>query len=476
MNKNLISYSLCFTAASLGALLVSCSSSPKAVKKADGYVAHSNGSFKLQPYKEVVLDNGLKIFFITDDSLPRVSLSLLVKTGSLQESAHDAGLNALTANLLEQGTQSRDANKIADEFGQLGSNLQVTPTSDSTLIFADSLSNSKEQLLSLISDVAMNPAFKDGEVQRIKSQVIAGLRKKIDNPSAFAGDKADAFIFGDHPYGRDVNGTEESVRSLTKQNIIKHFLIYYRPNNASLAVVGKFTPEFEAQVKEVFGKWTKRAVPALNIKPALESDALKVRVVTKKGLQQTQIRIGELGIARNDADYLTLRIANEILGGSFASRLNQKIRDDQGLTYSIYSSFDTRLQRGSFDISTFTKNETAGKTLEETLKVVNGFVEEGATEKELAAAKSQLMGQFPRAIETADRLAFNLLSLDFFGIKVDYLTQFTANVEKVKLADVNALIRKRIEPKKLKVLIYGDSVILPQLKAYSPEVVKAEVK
>ncbi|MNJ98431.1 Peptidase M16 inactive domain protein [compost metagenome] len=449
-----------------------CSSSSKSTKAGKGYVTYSSGSFKLQPYKEVQLENGMKVFFIQDQTLPRVSLTLLVKVGSLQESAADAGLNSLTAYMLEQGTQTRDAMTIADEFGQIASSLSISPSYDTTTVFADSLSNSKETLLNLFADVVMSPAFKDSEINRIRSQMVASLQKKVDNPSSFANEKADAFIFGSHPYGRDTSGTPESLKTLRKQSLIKHFLTYYRPNNASLAVVGNFDSSFEEQVKMGFGKWGKRNIPALNVPAPPESDSLKVRAVVKKNLQQTQIRVGELGITRNDPDYLTLRLANEVLGGSFASRLNQKIRDDLGLTYSIYSGFDTKLQRGSFDISTFTKNDSVGKTLAETLKVVNDFVAQGATEQELAAAKSQLIGQFPRAIETPDRLAYNLLALDFYGIPVTYLTNFNSNVNKVKLKDLNAAIQKRLHPKALRVLIYGDEKILPQLKSYSPEVVK----
>lgn len=448
-----------------------CSTSSKKVDK-NGYVKHKSGSFQLKPFKEVQLENGLKIFFIQDETLPRVSMTLLVKTGSLQENANQAGLNALTAYMLEQGTQTRDAMKLADEFGQIATNLDISPSYDSTTVYADALSNSKGTLLDLFVDVVMNPAFKDAEIGRIRSQMLANIKKKVDNPSSFASEKMDDFIFGQHPYGRDAMGTAESLRSLTKQNLIKHFLSYYRPNNSTLAIVGSYNSEFESQVKTAFAKWTRRNIPELKIEPSKAGDSLQVRALLKKNLQQTQIRIGQLGIPRNNPDYLTLRLANEVLGGSFASRLNQKVRDDLGLTYSIYSGFDTKLLQGSFDISTFTKNESVGKTIEETLKVVTDYVAQGATEKEVAAAKNQLIGQFPRAIETPDRLAYNLLALDFYGIPVTYLTDYNSNVSKISVKEVNDVIKKYINPGTLKVLVYGDEKVLPQIKSFKPEVVK----
>lgn len=453
--------------------MVACSSTKSSQPKpGPGYVVKGAGSFKLQPYKEVRLENDLRVVFIKDTTLPRISMTLLVKSGNVQEPSDRAGLNALTSYLLEQGTQSRPALKIADEFGQLGASLEITPGSDFTTIYSDSLSSDGEVLLDLFSDVAMNPAFQDREIPRIRSQMLAGLQKKIDNPSSFADERMDQFVFGNHPYGRDVNGTSEGLKAATKQDIIKHYLTFFRPNNSSLAIVGNFDEAFEAKVKETFGKWTKRTVPEAQVEAAPASDKLQVRLIVKKGLQQTQIRIAQLGIARNDADFLPLRLGNEAVGGSFASRLNQKVRDDLGLTYSIYSYFDVRKDKGSFDISTFTKNETAGKTLEETLNVLNDYVTNGAKDTEVKASRNQLIGQFPRAIETADRLAFNLLALEFYGIPVDYLTTYNKKVSGLSAKETNKAFQKAVTPNNFKVLVYGDEKIIPQFEKFNPEIIR----
>ncbi len=457
-------------------LMSACSSSSKNIQApaAPGYLTKSNGSFSLQPFKEVVLENGLKIIFIRDTALPRISMTLMIKTGSMQEADKKFGLNAMTAYLLEHGTQSKSATVLADAFGQLGSSLDISPGSDVTTVYGDSLSTGGTQLLDLLSDVVMNPAFKDAEISRVRSQMIASLQKKKDNPSAFAEDKINEFVFGEHPYGRDTQGTVESLKSVLKQDVIKHYLTYYRPNNSSLAVVGNFDSNFEQSVSTAFGKWTKRSIPDTVVPAPPVNDKLQVRLIVKKGLQQAQVRISTLGIARSSEDFLKLRLGNEVLGGSFASRLNQKIRAEQGLTYSIYSSFDVRKERGSFDISTFTKNETAGKMVEEVLKAVDQYVTEGAKDSEISAAKSQLIGQFPRAIETADRLAYNMLALDFYGISYDYLTKFNQNVESISLKDANQSVAKHLDTKKFKILVYGDQQIISQFEKYNPEIIRLQ--
>lgn len=448
-----------------------CSSSPKKkVEVPPGYTAKSNGSFVLQPYKEVVYDNGLKVIFVKDRTLPRVSLTLMIRAGSMQESEKLAGLNALTSYMLEQGTQKKSAPQIADDFGQLGTSLDINPGSDVTTIYSDALSTGAQDLLTFFADVVMNPAFSDREIFRMRSQMQAALQKKIDDPSSFASQKMDEFLYGAHPYARDIHGTLESLRRITKQDVIKHYLTFFRPNNSSLAVVGDFDEAYEQKISDVFSVWTKRTVPVVKITSAVAPDKLQVRLIVKKGLQQTQIRIAQLGIPRKHPDYLPLRVSNEILGGSFASRLNQAVRDDLGLTYSIHSFFDAKKDVGSFDVSTFTKNETAGKALEETLKVIAAYETSGAEKKELAAGKSQLIGQFPRAIETADRLAYNLLALDFYDIPVEYLTKFNETVEDIDLKRANTSFANVIKSDKLKVIVYGDTSIIPQFSKYKPEI------
>lgn len=451
--------------------LLACSTASKNSEPLPaGYTSKGNGTFRLHAYREVTLENGLKIFFIRDTALPRVSLTMLFKTGSMQESSNKAGLNALSAYLLEQGTQTRDATKIADDFGQLGSSLDITPGADVTTVYSDALSNSALSFSELFADVIMNPAFKDSEINRLRSQFLAALQKKVDDPSSFADAKMDEFLYGNHPYGRDVNGTIQGVKGISKQDVIRHYLTFYRPNNASLAVVGKFDEKFEQHIQEVFSKWTKRSIPVITAEAPPSIEGLKVKLVVKKGLQQTQIRIAQLGIARNSPDFLSLRLANETLGGSFASRLNQKIRDDLGLTYSIGSNFDVRKERGSFEISTFTKNETAGQTLEESLKVLADFIKQGADDREVAAGRSQLIGQFPRAIETADRLAYNLMALDFYGIPVSYLVDYNQSVSSIKTKEAHAAIKRNVSSANLKVVVYGDEKIIPQFEKYKPEI------
>ena len=168
-----------------------------------------------------------------------------------------------------------------------------------------------------------------------------------------------------------------------------------------------------------------------------------------------------------------LRLANTILGGAFASRLNSRIRRDLGLTYNIGSHFDALQDTGPFEISTFTKNQTVGQTVSETLKILSDFKANGVTSDEVDSTKGYLKGIFPSAIETPEKLAFNLMILRFYELPDTYLTNYLRNIDRISASDVNRAIKKHIDDKNLKVLVYTSAeTVLPQLEPIG----KVEVK
>lgn len=436
-----------------------------------------SGNFTLRPLKKVELENGLKVFFIVDPSLPRVSMNMLVRAGVVSEPENKSGLNAFAASLLEEGTKKHSALELADQFGQLGTSVNVSPGADFTTIATDALSTDRDKILDLYHEVVTSPAFNEKEIERIRSTFLAQIQKKVDNPSSFADDEFDRILYGAHPYGRDVIGTTETIKKISRADIVKHYEAWFRPNNAALAVVGNISPEFENKVIETFKKWPSKPVEQPKLGDISTVDKLEVELLSKPDLKQAQIRLGRPGVKRNSDDFLILRATSEILGGGLASRLMQRVRDDLGLTYGIHSTFEFRKDKGSFYISTFTKNESLGQTLKETLEVYNKFAESGATEKELLAAKAQMIGQFPRALETADLYAYNILVLDFYEVPFSYLENYMSNVEKITVNDINEAIKKYLPKDKLKVLIYADSKqVLDQIGSYKPEVIQVSSK
>jgi zinc protease len=175
-----------------------------------------------------------------------------------------------------------------------------------------------------------------------------------------------------------------------------------------------------------------------------------------------------MGLRRSNPDYIPLRIGTLILGGAFASRLNQKVRDDLGLTYSINANLEAMDQSGIFEISTFTRNEKVLEVLQETQKVVAETIENGVTQKELDAAKALMIGQFPAAVETPERLAMNLLILRRYGVPDTYLSRFIENIREVKLSQVNQALKQNLSLKKMNTVIFADQkLVLEKIKSFA---------
>jgi len=427
----------------------------------------SAGPFKMRPVEEKTLANGLKILYIKDMTLPRVSFQMMVLSGSSQDPMGSEGLAEMTLSLLEQGTTKKSALQVADDFAQLGSSFGESASSDYVMMTTAGLSEFKEKLLALYADVVLSPSFATTEVERKRSQILAELAQLQDQPTEYAGLLFDRELFAKHPYGNPVSGTIDGVKSLSRSQVIKNYFSTYRPNNAMLAVSGNFDSKFQELVEKTFSKWASAPVTKNQFEAPTPNSQMEVKLFTKPGLQQTQIRIGQLGIPRVDPDFLKLRMANVILGGAFASRLNQRVRDDLGLTYSIHSQFDARVGTGSFEISTFARNEKVSEALKNTLQVVKQFSSGDVTESELKASKALLVGQFPAAIETVDRLAYNLLVLRLYGVPDAYLVNFFDNVNSVRLRDLNETIRRHIKVDQMKIVVFADEkAVQDQLKDY----------
>jgi zinc protease len=440
-----------------------CSSSGK---HTDGTpVMDTRSGYHLRTFEEKTLPNGLRLLFIPDNSLPYVSFSLLIRSGSAQDPKGQEGLSSMVAELLNKGTTKRSATQIATELGNMGAEFDANSAYDYSVLSASSLSPQADQLLSNVLEITTTPSFPDAEIERARKQTLAQLARLPDNADAFADLAFSSYLYGDHPYGRPTIGTVNSVKALKKKNIIQTYLKTYRPNNAILAVVGQLTPEIRAKVESGFGAWQKRDLAPTTWPETPKIEGLGIRVVDYPAIVQAQVRIGNMGIKRKDPDFLALRVGNTILGGAFASRLNDRVRKDLGLTYNIGSGFDARMETGPFAVETFTKNASVGQLVSETLKVLEQFKTQGATNEEVSRTKGYLKGIFPAAIETPEKLAFNLMLLRHYGIADTYLTNYLRDIDALSTSDINRAMAKALNTKDIRVLVYSKAAdVVPQLE------------
>lgn len=428
-----------------------CSSS----SKKSGSGAGGQAAFEIRKFETQVLENGLTVLWIPDNSLPYVSLQMLVKAGSSQDPSGKEGLAGFTGSMLQKGTARRTANKIADDLEQIGSGFSVDVQPDYSIASTSALSFNRDDILRQFAEILLTPTFPQGEMERHRKLMLGSLQKLADRPDDFSEYLLPKFMYGNHPYGHVSSGTPGSIRSLNKRDLQKFYSTNYNPGNSVLAVVGQYDEAWKKSVTEAMSKWKSNPSPVREVPAFPQWSGTELLLVDRSDLNQAQIQIGFRGVPRNIPEFLELRAALKVLGESFGSRLFEEIREKRGLTYGINAWFDPRLQSGPMGIYTFTRLDKIGETVEETLKVYRNFVTNGVTDAEVTEVKALMRGQFPRSFETPEALARQLLLLNRYGVGVEYLTNYFTNLENIDRASINAAIKKYFDPTNLKILVYA---------------------
>jgi len=299
----------------------------------------------------------------------------------------------------------------------------------------------------------VNVSFPEHELDRLKKQNQASLLQIKDDSGDFADTMFRRFMYQGHPYSIPNEGTIKTLQNITRDDVIKFYNSHLTPKNAYLAVVGDFDSKKMIQkLNRHFSQWKSTQTRQAKLYHPYQHHENLIYVIQKPGLTQSHIRIGNISIERSHKDYFALLVANHVLGGAFTALLNQKIRDDLGLTYSIYSSNRTSLYKGHWQIKTFTKNKTLFKTVEEILKLVQNF-DKLATDKELSQAKAHLTGSYLLSKETVEDIAKTLLFYKFFGFDENYLKTWRKSVYNISLKKVKQMAQKYWKTDKLIVTI-----------------------
>jgi zinc protease len=416
---------------------------------------------QLPPIKTVTLENGFKVIVIEQPSLPIVQFSLRVRAGAIHEPTDRTGLATFTAMMLRQGTTNRTADQISEAIDFVGGSLGASADVERTDVTARVLKKDFQVGLDLLADIVQNPNFPEKEIGIVRNQLLASVRGMRDDPSELASAHLDFALFGTiHPLGRSMS--EQSVNAITRDDLVTFHGIYYRPNNAVLAVAGDVkADEVIAAVKKAFGSWQKGDIPPAPLPEPVKLQGYKVRFVHKPGQTQTHIEIGHFGLAVTDPDYIPTVLANYVLGGgAFSSRLLQIIRSKAGKTYSIFSYFPSYSFPGYFRISTFTRNDQAFETLQLVLDEFKKFKENGITQEELQAAQDNIAGSYILRLETLSGLTTTILNNDFYGFSMDRSRNWRKLVRSVTLEQANKAIKDRFDPENLAIVLLSDVKIL----------------
>ena len=404
------------------------------------------------------LDNGLTVFVVEDHRQPVVSATLMLPGAgaAAHPRAEFAGLASMTAGLLRQGTPTRSAQQIAESIDRVGGSLSANATDDYTTASVTVLTTTLDTGFELLADIVQKPAFAQDEIERWRRQALSSLQVAYRDPEYLRDVVGGRIAYGDHPYAFPTDGLPDTVRALSREAVVTFHQERYSPNGAYLAIAGDITAAAGADLaKKYFGAWKGAAVHPPTA-PAPKNQR-KVVVVDQPDAVQTQFGMIGVGVPRNHPDWLALSVANQVLGGSFNSRLNLRLRAKEGLTYGANSSIESNRLAGMWNATSFTRTEETANAMKVMLEVISDFKKNPATPAELNEATAYLSGVFAIQSETANAVAGRVLTMALNGLPADYWQTYRDRVRKTTAAEVSAAVGRHVQPDQLTIVAVGNA-------------------
>lgn len=408
-------------------------------------------------YEIRTLENGLRVVYVGHHEQPAVNVRLLLRAGASNDPIGKPGVAALVGQLLDQGTTTRSAPAIASEIDNIGGALAVGAGGDLSFVDAIVMKDSFDLALDMLADVTRRPAFATQEIERQRQQVLSSIQVSYDDPAYIATVVFNRLVYGFHPYGMPQNGTPESIRAITRDDLVSFHRTFYLPNNAVLAVVGDVTAdEAFAEVERALGNW-KRGAPPVFMTEEVPEATRRLVVVDRPGAVQTTVRVGHVAFARADPDFLAFDLAVKILGGEGGNRLGNVLRTERSLTYAASAELAGRQLSGDFMAKTDTRSAATSEALRLTVDEITRMGREPVHPRELQGAQDYLAGNFPITIETPNAIATQVLEAMLFGLDLDELETYPERINAVTVDDIQRVAKNHLKPANLAIVLVGDA-------------------
>lgn len=440
-----------------------------------GGAPHRSGPPPAGPHPTIVFPEvektrvscGLDLDVVRTMSAPDVAVRLVVEAGAARHGPERAGLAALTAELLAEGARGRPAPEMARWLDGIGASFSARPTFDAMTLSMHAMADQLDAALEFLAAVACAPDFDEVEVDRRRAMRIDRLRRRHDELAVVAAESLDAAVYGLHPYGRPLAGTEDTIAELGRADVAQFWALNANPSTARLVIAGSLDPaEASEAADRAFEGWPENAGaggtggtregerPTVPV-PTDAVRAGEVLFIDRPASRQSEIRIGCVGIDRGHPDEIPVLVMNAVLGGVFNSRLNLNLREDKGWTYGARSSFDRRRMPGPFRIRTAVDTAVTDRAIEEILGEVAGMRAAAPTDEEIELAVNALTLSLPLQFETTSQLAGRRAQSVIYGLPDDYWDTYAERVRAVQPGDALAAARRHLDPAALVVVAAG---------------------
>ncbi|HSQ46270.1 MAG TPA: pitrilysin family protein, partial [Lutibacter sp.] len=407
------------------------------------------------------LSNGLKIILAKREGVPTIVMNLMVNAGYKSDFISSPGTAALAMNLLDEGTKDLDALQINEKLQLLGADLSSYSDQDISNVYMNTLKPSFDASLGLFADVILNPSFPDKEFERLKTEQINGIRNEKSQPITMALRVMNKYLYGEgHPYNNPYTGSgyETTVEKLTREDIIKFYDTWMKPNNATLVVTGDIDmKELKSKLEKSLGKWKDGSVPTIVFsKPAVNTKNT-LYLMNRPESQQSVIIAGHLTEKYGAFSEIALEQMVSILGGDFTSRINMNLREDKHWAYGAAGFVMDAQQERPFLVYAPVQTDKTAESVKELRKEILEFVTiRPATQKELDKVKTNQVLKLPGQWETNGAVNSSLYNLVKYNLPDDYYQKYDANVRSLSLNELQSVSKKAVKPNAVNWFMVGD--------------------
>lgn len=401
---------------------------------------------------------GADVYFVENHSLPMIDLSVNFAAGSAYDPAEKSGLASVTRHMMKLGAGGLGEDVISNQLSDVGAGLGGDFDLDRAAFKLRTLSSNKEKTQALVTlkNILQHPDFPEKVLEREKARIIAGLQEAATQPESIANQTFMSALYGSHPYAMDGDGTEDSIKKLTREDLVNFYQQFYGAKGAVVALIGDMTREEANQIAESLTSGLPVTAQAHNI-PAVVLPVAPIEKRVAHPASQSHILLGYPGTKRGDPDLFPLYVGNYILGGGgFVSRLTEEVREKRGLVYSVYSYFTPMQAAGPFQIGLQTKKEQADEALKVVRETLNHFIQNGVTEQELKAAKANIIGGFPMRIDSNKKILDYLSVIGFYKLPLNYLDEYNQKVAAVTAAQIKEAFNRRVKPEHFVTVVVGE--------------------
>lgn len=426
----------------------------------------------LPAYERVELENGAVIILSEKHDVPLIGLEAVVRGGAVTDPDGLNGLASLLAHVMQKGAGKRDAAAFAEAIAAVGGELSASAGRESITVSAEFVSRDAELLLELVTDLLRRPALESDEFVKLRDRSINLIKAaKGSSPGNLLPYYGNAYLFGAHPYGNPINGSESTLAAITHDDLLALYEDHVGADRLIVSVVGDFNIEaMKTRLTQAFGDWRPAGVPIPSVGAANKTTGRKVLLVDKPGATQTYFWAGNIGVAVDYPRRADLNLVNTVFGGRFTSMLNTELRIKAGLTYSAQSVLQRPSQPGAVIISSFTETSNTVEAIDMAIAVLRRLRNSGIDDEMIVSARNYIMGQFPPRLETASQIAAQLAMLEHYSLNAAYIENYSEELTAANRDSIASVIEE-VYPdlEDLTFVLIGDaSLIREAVSQYGP--------